>query len=174
MAVGSLGQKRSVARRLQDVHFSTRIRLRDAGHSPTAVAYWMFSGTSQVSRAADEVIEYGTRTSAFGTRRTCCRSRLMSVAGGRTDLARTRPDRGDRIIHEHRCHISWHERGTLTQLDPGEWPANEEIGDDQDEHQKKREPFCAGPGDNSEEKRLCSSGRPTTSSRIGTTPGGAK
>src|ERR1700686_2547250 len=28
----------------------------------------------------------------IGTKRTCCRSRLMSVVGGRTDLARIRPE----------------------------------------------------------------------------------
>ena len=33
---------------------------------------------------------YGT--TALGTKRTCCRSRLMSVVGGRTDLARIRPE----------------------------------------------------------------------------------
>src|SRR5882757_7148490 len=40
MAVGCLVQKRSAARRLQacDVHF-TRLRLRNAGHSPTAASH---------------------------------------------------------------------------------------------------------------------------------------
>ena len=44
----------------------------NAGHSPTGAAYWILSGASQASRAADEVIEYGTRTSdivkVFGRR----------------------------------------------------------------------------------------------------------
>jgi len=31
----------------------------NAGHSPTGAAYWILSGASQASRAADEVIEYG-------------------------------------------------------------------------------------------------------------------
>jgi len=43
----------------------------NAGHSPTGAAYWILSGASQASRAADEVIEYGTRTpdlALFGRR----------------------------------------------------------------------------------------------------------
>jgi hypothetical protein len=65
MAVGCLVQKRSAARRLQALTsiFATRLRLWNAGHSPTAATYWILSGASQASRAADEVIEYGTRTS---------------------------------------------------------------------------------------------------------------
>jgi hypothetical protein len=65
--------------------FATRLRPRDAGHSPTAVAYWMFSGTSQASRAADEVIEYGTRTSAFGTTAKCRLRQAMSAFGGKAE-----------------------------------------------------------------------------------------
>jgi hypothetical protein len=37
----------------------------NAGHSPTGPAYWILSGARQASRAADEVIEYGTRTSRY-------------------------------------------------------------------------------------------------------------
>jgi hypothetical protein len=65
MTVGCLVQKRSAARRLQALTsiFVTHLRIWNAGHSSTAAAYWIFSGASQASRAADEVIEYGTRTS---------------------------------------------------------------------------------------------------------------
>jgi hypothetical protein len=62
----------------------------NAGHSPTGPAYGILSGASQASRAADEVIEYGTRTSDIGTfrtsifqrtsalRRFCCKSLFVS------------------------------------------------------------------------------------------------
>ena len=65
MAVGCLVQKCSAARQLQALTsiFATRLRLWNAGHSPTAAPNWILCGASQASRTADEVIEYGTRTS---------------------------------------------------------------------------------------------------------------
>src|SRR5258705_8029713 len=65
MAVGCLVQKCSAARQLQALTsiFATRLRLWNAGHSPTAAPNWILCGASQASRTTDEVIEYGTRTS---------------------------------------------------------------------------------------------------------------
>jgi hypothetical protein len=47
-------------------------------------------GERSLGTRTDEVIEWAA-TSVHGTFRTCCRSRPMSVVGGRADLARTRP-----------------------------------------------------------------------------------
>ena len=52
-------------------------------------AYERSARANTLRRRAD------TATSEFGTKLTCCRSRLMSVVGGRTDLARRRPDVSD-------------------------------------------------------------------------------
>ena len=86
MAVGCLAQKCSAARRLQTLTsiFATRLRLWNAGHSPTAATHWIFSGAS--TRAADEVIEYGTRTSGIGTNRTYGVGPTMSVPQGRPEV----------------------------------------------------------------------------------------
>src|SRR6266851_6807939 len=80
MAVGCLVQKCSAARQLQALTsiFATRLRLWNAGHSPTAAPNWILCGASQASRTADEVIEYGTRTSDIGTKRKCRPVRHMS------------------------------------------------------------------------------------------------
>jgi hypothetical protein len=70
MTVGCLVQKRSAARRLQALTsiFVTHLRIWNAGHSPTAAAYWI----SDFSRA-DEVIEYGRALSILAQMRSADR-----------------------------------------------------------------------------------------------------
>jgi DNA-binding GntR family transcriptional regulator len=53
MTVGSLGQNAQRRDGYKTSIFATRLRIWNAGHSPTAVAYWMLCGTSQASCAAD-------------------------------------------------------------------------------------------------------------------------
>src|ERR1700692_156327 len=60
----------------------------DRGDPAIAVLSIGYQSLGSCSRAAG----WSAATLCSGTFRTCCRSRLMSVVGGRTDLARIRPE----------------------------------------------------------------------------------
>jgi hypothetical protein len=60
-----------------------------------------FSGASETSRAADEVIEYGPRTSDIGTKRTSSDVRLESAFRGKADYMCS--ERVFRLLVESRC-----------------------------------------------------------------------